>query len=104
MDESTKTKVYIVAVYDCAMAYGGPEEGGWWYDAGGLIRQVRQFRNESLASGYCQRLNHHLNSRKFGPNQGKREYHSVLSDGEYRAYCFEEYAPRGFPEKRPHYE
>jgi len=25
---------YTVAVYICDRAYGGPEEGGWWYDCG----------------------------------------------------------------------
>lgn len=28
---------YAVAVYAIARAYGGPEEGGWWYDEGELV-------------------------------------------------------------------
>ena len=97
-------KVFIVAVYEVNRCYGGPEEGGWWYDAGQLIRQMRQFRNEDQAYEYSRRLNRRLRSRNFGPNQGRRELSSVLSDGEYQACVWEDHAPKFYPEVRPHYE
>jgi hypothetical protein len=28
---------FYVNVYDLSRHYGGPEEGGWWYDAGDVI-------------------------------------------------------------------
>jgi hypothetical protein len=28
---------YWVAVYETGREYGGPEEGGWWYDTGRLV-------------------------------------------------------------------
>ncbi len=28
------TTKYYVTVYSVGQCYGGPEEGGWWYDAG----------------------------------------------------------------------
>lgn len=31
---------WFVGVYDVTRCYGGPEEGGQWYDAGHLIRQT----------------------------------------------------------------
>lgn len=95
---------YIVAVYDIAQRYGGPEEGGWWYIAGSLVRQVKTFRSESRAYDYCRRLNAKLHSRTFGPNQGRRELSSVLSNGECQAEVHENHAPKGYPERRPHYE
>ena len=95
---------HLVAVYDVGMRYGGPEEGGWWYNAGSLVRVVKVFRSEDRAFEYCRRLNQRLNSRVFGPNQGKREYTSVLSEGELRADVYENMAPAGSPEVRPHYE
>ena len=95
---------YIVAAYDCGQKYGGSEEGGWWYDAGHLIRIVRTFRSEQRAYSYAQRLNHRLRSREFGPNRGKREYTSVLSEGEIQAHIHENQAPAYFPERRPRYE
>ncbi len=97
-------KTYIIAVYDCQQRYGGPEEGGWWYDSGSLVRITKRVRNEGVAYAYCQRLNHRLRSRLIGPNQGKREYTSVLSDGEYQASIWEDTAPRSFPDRKPHYE
>ncbi len=98
------SKTYVVAVYDCAQQYGGPEEGGWWYDTGSLVRLMASFRSEDAACAYARRLNNKLDSRKVGPNQGKREYTSVVSDGEYRAMVFDDYCPKGFPDRRPHYE
>jgi hypothetical protein len=95
---------YIVAVYDTALAYGGPEEGGWWYDHGSLTRIMRIFRHKEGAYRYCRRLNGHLHSRLYGPNQGKREKSSVLSDGVFQAAVYTDYAPKHFPEVRPRYE
>lgn len=58
---------YIVAAYDRALRYGGPEEGGWWYDAGCLVRVLRTFRNADKAYDWAGRINTRLRSRKFGP-------------------------------------
>ena len=95
---------YLVSVYDAALAYGGPEEGGWHYNRGELVRTVRVCRTEDAAYKYCRRLNERLRSRKFGPNHGKREKSSVLSDGVFEAHVHRHYAPLNFPERRPHYE
>ena len=96
--------IFIVAAYDCGQRKGGSEEGGWWYDSGALVRILRTFRSEQRAYSYAQRLNHRLRSREFGPNKGKREYTSVLSEGEISAQVHENQAPAYFPERRPHYE
>jgi len=98
------TTSFVVAVYDCSMCWGGPEEGGWWYDAGTLVRIVKLFKTEDAAYQYCRRLNSKLESRVFGPNQGKHSYTSVLSESELRASVYENVAPLGFPDHRPHYE
>lgn len=95
--------VYVVAVYDVGLSYGGPEEGGWWYDAGSLVRVCRVFRSEDRAYAYCRRLNARLSSRVFGPNVGRYPKSSVLSDGQFEACTFEDTAPAGFPESRPYY-
>ena len=95
---------HVVAVYDCNLAFGGREEGGWWYDTGQLVRIVKVSRSEEQALAYCRRLNQRLKSRALGPNEGKREYSSVLSDGEYRAFTYENNAPGHFPAQRPRYE
>ena len=95
---------FVVALYDIALAYGGPEEGGWWYTRGSLVGVVKSFHSEEKAGDYCYRLNQKLNSHKFGPNKGKREMSSVASDGVYSAQVHENIPPAGFPDRRPHYE
>ena len=95
---------WIVAVYDCALGYGGPEEGGWWFDTGSLTRIVRVFASEDRAYQYCRKLNTRLRCRTWGPNEGKRDKSSVLSDGFFEACVYMDHAPKGFPDVRPHYE
>ena len=94
---------YLVSVYIQDRVYGGPEEGGWWYTAGGLVRTLRLFRNQDAAYEYCRRLNEKLASRQTGPNTGRRSISSVLSDGEFVARVDENYAPPKFPEEAPYY-
>lgn len=93
---------YIVAVYDCAQAFGGREEGGWYYDTGSLVRVSSVHADEPAAISRCCRLNHRLDAMQ--ERAGRRPYTSVLSDGWLRAMIFEDTAPKGFPASRPHYE
>ena len=102
--QDRKRIVHCIGVYLCNQAFGGREEGGWWYDTGQLVRIVKIFRREEKAWSYVRRLNARLQSRKFGPNEGRREYSSVLSNGEYRAHIYENSCPDYFPSERPHYE
>jgi hypothetical protein len=95
---------YTIAVYDCRMCYGGPEEGGWWYDAGTLVRIIKTIRNENRAYAFCRRLNGKLRSRVIGPNVDKHDYSSVLSEGELLASIWVGEVPHSFPARRPHYE
>lgn len=30
----------ILAFYEIDRIYGGPEEGGWWYDSGTFVRAI----------------------------------------------------------------
>jgi len=94
-------KVFIVAVYLIDRAYGGPEEGGWYYEAGELVRQVRLFKNEEAAMDYSRRLNKWLQRTL---NKGRRPISSVLSEGCYCALVYGDYAPKYYPEETPHYE
>lgn len=100
MMANTRT-VYIVAVYLIDRAYGGPEEGGWWYETGELVRVIRTFKNEDRAVAHATRMNDLLDATI---NKGRRDISSVLSDGRYCAEVHENLAPRGYPERRPHYE
>lgn len=93
-------KRFIVAVYLVNRTYGGPAEGGWWYDEGDLVRIVRVFKNEDRAISFCRRLNARLNATL---NAGRRPLSSVLSEGEFHARIEDDFAPKHFPDTRQFY-
>ena len=92
---------FTVAVYLIDKSYGGPEEGGWYYTTGELVRPVRTFVSEECAMDYCWRLNQRLEATL---NRGRRSISSVLSTGRYSAEVYDGNAPAHFPEVTPHYE
>jgi hypothetical protein len=51
------SKTFTVAFYEIDKAFGGNEEGGWWYDTGVLTRIVRTFKNEDAAYKFSNRAN-----------------------------------------------
>ena len=97
---------YAVAVYLCDRAYGGPEEGGWYYDTGEISLEplhflyLRGFATRDAATAHCAELN-----MLMGPfwNEGRPDIGSVLSQCQYFATVTEG-MPASWPDKRPHYE
>ena len=101
---------YTVAIYLEDRAYGGPEEGGWWYDCGeriddpeitGCVPAIFRASEEAMAIDCCRATNDRLNATA---NDGRREISSVLSTGRYVARVCEGYPEPFFPTERPHYE
>ena len=92
---------YVIAFYEIDRAYGGREEGGWWFDTGKLVRIGRTFKRRSAALKWMDRANHLLDIVQ----DGKRDVGSVLYDGgRYRAELHENIPPAFYPATRPHYE
>lgn len=97
---------YTVAIYLIDRAYGGPEEGGWYYDCGmpclepEAALHMRAFDRLSDAENYTAHLN--LNVLPDW-NEGRRDIGSVLSEGVFEALWSEGF-PQPFPASRPHYE
>lgn len=92
---------FIVAFYEIDRAYGGPEEGGWWYDTGCLARPLRVCPSEAAADALAVRANRLLDRLQ----RGHRQVGSVLyAGGRHRACVFATTAPSAFPAQRPHYE
>lgn len=77
-----------VAAYDIYRAYGGAEEGGWWYDVGTLYPEtVRAFE----AGDWPQIAEYRaMIERRF---QGSCQINTYI----------EEVAPTSYPKRRPYY-
>ncbi|MFD2502637.1 hypothetical protein ACFSTI_32505 [Rhizorhabdus histidinilytica] len=85
---------YIIALYEIDRAYGGAEEGGWWYDTGELARLLALAPTEARAIQLADRANRLLERLQ----RHRRRVDSVLYDGgRYTAIVFEWTAPRPFP-------
>lgn len=87
---------FFVAVYSVSRCYGGPEEGGWWFDAGELVRQTAV---NSYAE--AEELRDRLREGEFA-DEGP--IYSVRSHDCYRIMIGIEPQAESFPEEAPHYE
>ncbi len=89
----------FVNVYLIDRAYGGPEEGGWYYDCGEAIASKQYHTQEGADKAlegrlqWCEEENRHRRS----------DTSSVLSEGCYVARVEDEPA-KDYPDTRPHYE
>jgi hypothetical protein len=88
--------VYI-NVYYTDRAYGGPEEGGWWYTWGKIERSYR------TPAHLAEQVRAHLEREVAELNEGTPDIHSVLSQGRYVVYV-EDHAGENFPQHKPYYE
>jgi len=86
---------FYVNVYEVDRAWGGAEEGGWWYDTGepiasvpfDTLREAETFRDVMEA-----RFPHNRSSSSV-----------IYSGGDYCVYIEHKFA-RPYPDRRPHYE
>lgn len=85
-----------VNVYLVQRCYGGPEEGGWWYDAGEPVASVPVWSNEEKEETKL-KLKEKFNNDENVPIS------SVLSKGEYQIYVEDDFA-QIFPKSKPYYE
>ena len=97
---------YTVAIYMEDRAFGGHEEGGWYFDTAELCMEpeaaqyLRGFDDEGEAYTYATDLHNILTKW----NEGRPETSSVLSEGRYAAIVNEGMPKPYYPETRPHYE
>jgi hypothetical protein len=96
LDEGTfrvKPDQYV-NVYSLERNYGGPEEGGWWYDSGDPVRSVKAY-TDAEADSLVENFKQHY------PSTGNR--YSVLGGEDYGVYV-EDHPAAAFPTERPRYE
>jgi len=92
---------YVLAFYEIDRAYGGPEEGSWWYDTGQLVRVWRTFKTEEKACAAARRANRLLEYlQRHRPNVGS----VIYTGGRHSVAICEDFAPKFYPETRPRYE
>jgi hypothetical protein len=91
---SYSPEVSYVNVYAVGRIYGGPEEGGWWYDTGTVLKSVR-----CLTRGEADRVADVL--RADYPDTGRSS--SVLGGDDYRVWV-EDNPGANYPTERPRYE
>ena len=95
-----------INVYLADRAYGGSEEGGWWYDYGIPVESRRVKLPSSGAvnpySEYQEELEF-MESRYYRLNQNRPEIYSVRSEGRYVVVEEDNFA-KPYPDTIPHYE
>jgi hypothetical protein len=91
-----------VSEYSVTREYGGPEEGGWWFDNAQHVRMVCITENQETASQVARALNFKQN----WDDENDRDYHhrdSVLGDADTVFYSEDSIGEHTLKEW-PHYE
>jgi len=106
--ENLTEDAYYINTYKLDRAYGGPEEGGWWYDFGVGENDEEFYRlSDETASAFFVRLidAYHKAWAWADDANGKRnsDLGSVLCEGQYWVTIEREPASH-FPKERPRYE
>jgi hypothetical protein len=107
------TTMWCVAIYLVDKRYGGPEEGGWYYNCGvPLDYALPDVPQQAAVPRYwpAEKYQEALRWQDYVQqtldetvNKGRRPISSVLSEGVYQARL-ERGHPAPFPKERPHYE
>lgn len=90
--------VRYVNAYDCNRAYGGPEEGGWWFDTGVLLASVPVTTQADEDTTQLR-----LRAIFWPRFEGNHNINSVLCEGQL-SVCVEDELGHDYPTHRPHYE
>lgn len=103
---------FYVTVYATEERYGGPEEGGWWYESGIPVKHIRvrgfekamnvaEEFNSKQSDEPREILNGSFDYEISGPNDcdGSEIFGSRLT-----AYVAGKRPGKAYPERRPHYE
>lgn len=91
---------YWLNVYELGRHYGGPEEGGWWWDSGEPVRE------KCLWLGGASQDEAYDAADRLYAQLAKPEYRigSVLYAGGEFAVRVERHPARAYPTERPRYE
>jgi hypothetical protein len=110
-DDQIANMPHSVALYLVDKTYGGPEEGGWYYQYGILVEDIdiydkigflpRTFKNENAAVSAI----NNLNTKIAQLNEGRASIGHTNSQGVYELISAPGFlSPKTWPAERPHYE
>ena len=100
LEEFYPEGLFYVNEYLHDLAYGGPEEGGWYFECGRFVRMVAVTQDPDLARTLQANHQQKLDQDE---NAGRRDITSVLSQGRYVARL-EGHVGHDYPAVQPHYE
>lgn len=102
MATRSRSERFVVAIYEQDLLWGGPEEGGWWYDVYTLNRVYRVYRTYEQAQAATRRLNALLDLMV--NRHLRRPLTSVAYEGGHMtAVWWEGTAPMVHPTTKPRY-
>jgi hypothetical protein len=94
--ENIQLAKWYVRAYSMTQVYGGPEEGGWWFEAGDAVTPQIEVESREAAQSLREEM------QKEWPTTGKR--YSVLGGDDYAVEISPEPLEDSFPKYRPRYE
>lgn len=94
----------FINVYAVSRNYGGPEEGGWWWDSGEPIASV-PIDDNTLIDHIAEVKKHLIEKLEpvYKTSSGRIGRYSVAGGADVEAYV-EDHPAAAWPEKVPHYE
>jgi hypothetical protein len=90
----------FTAQYRMDRVFGGPEEGGWWYNTGQRQKEIQQHQTEEKAYAFINKKNEEFKKDYTGRGLSSMAYNHDF----YRYMVFHFEPPKHFPEERPYYE
>lgn len=99
---------YYINRYTVNQAYGGPEEGGWWFECGiyqmSIPRLLYASGAKEVAIALRDRLQEQTDEEQdAGPDAYRRNLSSVCCEGR-TVWRLETHEGKDYPTERPHYE
>ena len=91
---------YHLNLYEVGMAYGGPEEGGWWYDFGLFAECLGTYPTPQAAEEARDELADHLDELR----EGRFEPSDSRSWNNWPVLYIETHPGERFPKERPRYQ
>lgn len=96
-EQLVQRKLVWVAVVISDKQYGGPEEGGWWYDTQTVLERHKAYDVSQVTVELYSLL------KKYKGRQSPYPVDSVLCEGRLEIIVSDE-MPRDFPKTKPYYE